>query len=166
MEQQQTWRRRRGFSPFPTRRDRLLTREEMDLEPPVERLQPWSLLALAQGTYYVAAGALPLVHPRWFAKAGAPKLLTKALGACCVNVGAHLIRAALRGGRPRRDERGLALRMAATFAAFELQSVCRRRVRLVSLVDGAVQLGFIALWGATAIAERRALGRPPVAAHA
>src|SRR5262249_40162857 len=106
------WRRRRGFSPFPTRRDRLLTREEMDLEPPVERLQPWSLLALAQGTYYVAAGALPLVHPRWFAKAGAPKLLTKALGACCVNVGAHLIRAALRGGRPRRDERGLALRMA------------------------------------------------------
>jgi len=157
---------RRGFSPFPTRTDRLRSREGLDLEPPVERLQPWSLLALAQGTYYVVVGAWPLVHPRSFAKVAAPRQLTKALGACCVNVGAHLIRAALRGGRPRRDERGLALRMAATFAAFDFQSACRRRNRSVPLVDALFQLGFIALWGATAVAERRALGRPPVAAHA
>ena len=142
------------------------SREEMDLEPPVEHLQPWSLVALAQGSYYVALGAWPLVHPRSFAKVAVPKQLTKALGACCVNVGAHLIRAALRGGRPRRDERGLALRMAATFVAFDFQSACRRRNRSLSLVDALLQLGFVALWGATALAERRALRRPPVAAHA
>src|SRR5690349_6443595 len=112
MEQQQTWRARRGFSALPTRGDDQRSRDEMDLEPPVERLQPWSLAALVQGTYYLLAGAWPLLRPRSLERVAAPEQLTKAVGACWLNVGAHLIREALRGGRPRRDERGLALRMA------------------------------------------------------
>jgi len=169
MEPQQTRRGRRGFPPFRARGDRLESREEPDLEPPVERLQPWSLVALAQGAYYVLLGAWPLVHRRSFAKATGPEAerwLTKGVGACWLHVGIHLICAGLRRGRPRRDERGLALRTAATIAAFDFHAARRRRISRISLADGLLQLGFIALWGAAAIAERRSLRRPPVAAHA
>ncbi len=88
-------------------------------------------------------------------------------GACWLNVGLHLMQVALRGGRPRRDERGLALRMAATFAAFDFYNAgLRRRISAIYLVNGFIQLGFIALWGAAGIAEEQASRRPPIAAHA
>lgn len=145
-------------------------REEEVREPPVERLQPWSILALAQGAYYALVGAWPLVHLRSFEKVTGPTLeewFIKGVGACSLNVGLHLMQAGLRGGRPRRDERGLALRMAATFAAVDFHYAgLRRRISPVYLIDGFVQLGFIALWGAARIAEERAARRPPIAAHA
>ena len=63
--------------------------------------------------------------------------------------------------------RGLAVRMALTFAAFDFYYAgLRRRISPVYPVNGSVQLCFAALWGAEKIAERRALQRPPVAAHA
>jgi hypothetical protein len=158
------------FSPPRAHRDAVRSREEVDFEPPVERLQPWSMVALAQGVYYSLMGAWPLVHPRSFEKLTGPKpagWLTRGVGACWLNVGIHLIRAGLRGGRPRRDERGLALRMAATFAAFDFHCAgLRRRVSPAWMINGLIQLGFIALWGATGIAEQKALRRPPIAAHA
>jgi hypothetical protein len=75
--------------------------------------------------------------------------------------------AGLRGGRPRRDVRGLAVRMAASFAALDFHYAGpRRRISPIYLVNGFIQLGFIALWGAASIAEKRAALRPPLAAHA
>jgi hypothetical protein len=166
-------RRRRFFGlfrSFQERRDPVRLREEEVREPPVERLQPWSMVAVAQGAYFALVGAWPLVHLRSFEKVTGPKLepwLTKGVGACWLNVGIHLIQAGLRGGRPRRDERGLALRMAATFAAFDFHYAGRRRrISPIHLVNGFIQLGFIALWGAASIAEAQASRRPPVAAHA
>jgi hypothetical protein len=167
-ELQQTQRACRGLSRYRARRDEMRQREELDLGPPVERLQPWSLVALAQGGYLALMGAWPLLHLRSFEKMTGRKRdgrLTQVVGACWLNVGIHLIRTAVRGGRPRRDERGLALRMAATFAACDFHYASRGR-RISHLVDGFVQLGFLALWGVTSIAERRALRRPPIAAHA
>src|SRR3982751_6628164 len=79
--------------------------EGVKLEPPVERLPPWSKLAIAQGAYYVAMGAWPVVHLRSFAEVTGPKpegWLAKAVGACWVNVGLHLMQAGLRRGRARR----------------------------------------------------------------
>jgi hypothetical protein len=171
VEPRKTERPRRGFfSALRARREAARSREDASLEPPVERLQPWSKVALAQGVYYAVAGAWPLLHLRSFEKVTGPKLeewLTKGVGACWVNVGIHLIQAGLRGGRPRRDERGLALGMAATFAAFDFHYAgLRRRISPVYLVNGFIQLGFIALWAATSIAEDRASRRPPLAAHA
>ena len=145
-------------------------REEEVREPPVERLQPWSIVALAQGAYYALVGTWPLVHRRSFEKVTGPKLeewLSKGVGACWLNVGLHLMQAGLRGGRPRRDERGLAVRTAATFAALDLfYAGLRRRISPVYLVDGIIQLGFIAFWSAASLAEKRASRRPPIAAHA
>ena len=150
--------------------EELRSRAGARLEPPVERLQAWSLLAIAHGACFTALGVWPLVHLRSFEKVTGPKLegwLTKGVGACWLNVVLHLMQAGLRGGRARRDVRGLAVRMALTFAAFDFYYAgLRRRISPVYLVNGSVQLCFAALWGAEKIAERRALQRPPVAAHA
>jgi hypothetical protein len=158
------------WSSLRDRRERMRSRDLEDLEPPVERLQPWSMLALAQGIYYAAAGAWPLLHLRSFEKVTGPKLeewLTKGVGACWLNVGIELIQAGLRGGHVRRDVRALAVRMAVTFAAFDFHYAGRRRrISPVYLINGFVQLAFVVLWGAARLAEQRALQRPPVAAHA
>ena len=140
------------------------------LEPPVERLQPWSVLAIGQGAFFAALGAWPLVHLRSFAKVTGPKpegWLAKAVGASWVNVGLHLMQAGLRGGRARRDVRGLGIRMALTFAAFDLYYAgLRRRISPVYLLTAIANLGCVALWGVEKIADERASRRPPVAAHA
>jgi len=166
MELQRARKSRKG----PDDAEELRSRAGAKLEPPVERLQPWSLLAIAHGACFAALGAWPLVHLRSFEKVTGPKLegwLTKGVGACWLNVGLHLMQAGLRGGRARRDVRGLGVRMALTFAAFDFYYAgLRRRISPVYLANGFVQLCFAALWGAEKVAERRALQRPPVAAHA
>ena len=158
------------FAALRDRRDAMNSDEEAVLAPAADRLQPWSLLAIAQGAYFAAFGAWPLLHFRSFEKATGPKpeqWLTKGIGACWLNVGIHLIQAGLRGGRSRRDVRGLAVRMAMTFAAFDFHSAgLRRRISPVSLVNGFVQVAFAAMWEAERLAEARAERRPPMAAHA
>ena len=141
-----------------------------DLGPAVERLQPWSKLALAHGAYLVFIGAWPLLHLKSFAKVTGPKpegWLAKAVGACLANVGIQLIGSALRGGHVRREVRSLAVRMAMTFAAFDFYYAgVRRRISPVYLGNGAAQLLFAMLWAAERVGETRELRRPPVAAHA
>jgi hypothetical protein len=165
--------RKRFFGLLPSsreRRDPVRLREEEVLDPPVERLPAWSMLALAQGVYYAAFGAWPLVHLKSFETVTGPKReewLTKGVGACWLNVGLHLIEAGRHGGRVRRDVRALAIRMAATFAAFDFHYAGRRRrISPLYLINGFVQLGFVALWGFEKVAEERAQHRPPMAAHA
>jgi len=144
--------------------------DEEDFGPAVERLQPWSKLALAHGAYLVFIGGWPLLHLKSFEKVTGPKReewLTKGVGACLANVGIQLIQSALRGGRVRREVRSLAVRMAMTFAAFDFYYAgVRRRISPVYLVNGAAQLFFAALWGAERLAETRERRRPPIAAHA
>ena len=144
--------------------------EEAVLGPAVDRLQPWSLLAIAHGAYFAALGAWPLLHFRSFEKVTGPKpeeWLTKGVAACWLNVGIHLVQAGLRGGRSRREVRGLAVRMAMTFAAFDFHYAGRRRrISPVYLVNGFAQVAFATLWGAERLAEARAERRPPMAAHA
>jgi len=139
-------------------------------DPAIERLQPWSKLALAHGGYLVFIGVWPLLHLRSFAKVTGPKpegWLTKAVGACLANVGIELIQAAVRGGRVRRGVRSLAVRSAMTFAAFDFYYAgLRRRISPVYLGNGAIQLLFAALWEWDHLRERRQLDRPPPAAYA
>jgi hypothetical protein len=141
-----------------------------DFSPAVERLQPWSKLALAHGAYLVFIGAWPLLHLKSFAKVTGPKpegWLTKAIGATFANIGIQLIQSALRGGKVRREVRSLAVRQAMTLAAFDFYYAgVRRRISPVYLGNGLVQLGFAVLWGAERLAENGELRRPPVAAHA
>jgi len=166
-------RRRRFFGLFPSsreRRDPVRLREEDVLEPAAARLPAWSMLALAQGAYFAVVGAWPLVHLRSFEMVTGPKLEewpTKGVGACWLNVGIHLIEAGRHGGRVRRDVRALAVRMAASFALFDFHYAGRRRrISPVYLINGFIQLGFVALWGLEKLAEDRAQKRPPIAAHA
>lgn len=166
-------RRRRFFGLLPwtrERRDPVRLREHDLLEPAADRLPPWSMLALAQGAYYAVMGAWPLLHVRSFEVVRGPKLeewLTKGVGACWLNVGIHLVETSRHGGRVRRDLRALAVRMAATFAAFDFHSAGRRRrISPACLINGFIQLGFVALWGLEKLADERAQMRPPIAAHA
>jgi hypothetical protein len=139
-------------------------------DPAVERLQPWSKLALAHGAYLVFIGGWPLLHLPSFAKVTGPKpegWLAKAVGACLANVGIDLIQAAVRGGRVRREVRSLAVRMAMTFAAFDFYYAgVRRRISPVYLGNGAMQLLFAGLWELDHLRERQQMRRPPLAAHA
>jgi hypothetical protein len=141
-----------------------------DFGPAVERLQPWSKLALAHGAYLLFLGGWPLLHPKSFAKVTGSereRWLTKAIGATFANIGLTLIQSALRRGHVRREVRSLAVRTAMTLAAFDFYSAgARRRNSHASLANGAVHLGFAVLWGAERLAERCELRRPPVAAHA
>ncbi|HWC73478.1 MAG TPA: hypothetical protein VG454_06035 [Gemmatimonadales bacterium] len=137
-----------------------------DFGPAVERLQPWSKLALAHGVYLVLVGGWPLLRRRSFLDVDGRKRegwLGKALGACLANVGIQLIESALHGGRVRREVRSLAVRTAMTFAALDFHHA---RISPVYLANGAAQLMFAILWGAEHMAEARELRRPPVAAHA
>ena len=165
------WRRFFGLLPSSReRRDPVRLREQDVLLPAAARLPAWSLLALAQGAYYAVMGAWPLVHLRSFEVVTGPKLeewLTKGVGASWLNVGIHLIETSRHGGRVRRDVRALAVRMAATFALFDFHYAGRRRrISPVYLINGFIQLGFVALWGLEKLADERAQKRPPIAAHA
>jgi hypothetical protein len=144
--------------------------DEQDFRPAVERLQPWSKLALAHGAYLMFIGGWPLLHLRSFAKVTGPKpegWLAKAVGACLANVGIALVQSALRGGRVRREMRSLAVRMAMTFAAFDFYyGGLRRRISPVYLANGGAQLLFAILWEVDRVRESREMGRPPPAAHA
>jgi hypothetical protein len=144
--------------------------EVPDFGPAVERLQPWSKLALAHGAYLLVTGAWPLIHFKSFEKATGPRpeaWLTKGLGASLANVGIALIQSALRGGRVRREVRSLAVRMGITLAAVDFYYAgVRRRTSPAYLANGAIQLLFAMLWGVERLGETRELRRPPVAAHA
>ncbi len=134
-----------------------------------ERRPPAARLALAHGAYLLFSGGWPLVSLRTFAKVTGPKpegWLTKGVGACLANMGVALAAAGARG-KVSRELRMLGIGVGLSFAAMDFYYAgVRLRISPVYLLNGAAQLAFAALWGATEVQESREIGRPPEAAFA
>jgi hypothetical protein len=140
-------------------------------KPPPARMRrpPAARVAVVQGVYYLAAGLWPVLGLKSFMLATGPKLegwLAKGVGACMANIGVALAAAGARG-KVARELRLLGVGTALSFAAMDFwYAGVRRRISRVYLVNGVVQLGFVAAWGFAAWRENRDAHRLPEAAFA
>lgn len=111
-------------------------------------------LAGAQGAYYAAAGAWPLVHMRSFEAVTGPKLegwLVRTVAVLVLAIGGALAAAAARR-RVTPELRLLGASTAAGLAAVEAWYAGRRRISPIYLADAVVEVALASAWAA--------LGRP------
>ncbi len=114
------------------------------------------VVSLAQGLFYAATGAWPLVDAGSFQKVTGPKTdlwLVKTVGALVAVVGGALTLA----GARRRTTPELALvgaGCAAALAAVDAVYVAKRRISPVYLLDAAAEVALVAAWGAALRGER------------
>jgi hypothetical protein len=114
-----------------------------------------SALAAAQGGYYLVTGAAPLVSMRAFEAVTGPKRddwLVKTVGLLAIGFGAVLARDAAR----RRPDATVGIAGALPFAAASLWYGGTGRISRIYLLDGALELAFVAAW---LLESRRAPGR-------
>jgi len=139
--------------------------------PPPARVRrpPAARVAIAQGVYYLAVGLWPVLDLKTFMFATGPKLegwLPKGVGACMANIGAAMAAAGARG-KVARELRLLGTTTALSFAPTHFwYAGIRRRISRVYLVNGTIQLGFVAAWAFAAWRENRDAHRLPEAAFA
>lgn len=105
-------------------------------------------LAQAQGAYYFASGAWPLLAPRSFQFVTGPKFefwLVETVGLTLVIVGAVLLLA----GRARRVTREIALLgagLAAALGSIDIWCVLEPHTTRAYWIDAAVQFGLLGTW--------------------
>jgi hypothetical protein len=122
-----------------------------------------SVIALAQGAYYVASGVWPLLHMRSFEAVTGPKVdrwLVKTVGLLVATTGGALL-ASARGGLGR-DVALLGLGSAAALAAVDVTYVAKRRIPPVYLLDAVPEVLIAVAW-ALAWPARRADRQGPLA---
>jgi hypothetical protein len=111
---------------------------------------------LTQSTYYVATGLLPFVSRRAFEAVTGRKRewwLVQTVGALVTVVGGTLASATARR-RVTPETLALAAGSAASLAALDVIYVARRRIRVVYLLDAALEAGLLA-----SIIRARAAGK-------
>ncbi|HKG56574.1 MAG TPA: hypothetical protein VKA85_04960 [Candidatus Limnocylindrales bacterium] len=114
------------------------------------------LVALAQGTYYLASGLWPIVSIRTFEKVTGPKVddwLVKTVGALAAAIGCVLVVRAASSDAPPDPLLGTA--SAAAFAAVDVNYVARRRISPIYLADAVAEVALIAGWVAARGRSRR-----------
>jgi hypothetical protein len=117
-----------------------------------------SRLAAAQGLFNLVTGLWPLLHYRSFEAVTGPKA-DKWLVKCVGGLGAAAGYAQLRAGASdegRAAARRIGTGTAATFAAVDLVYGGTGRISRVYLLDAAVELAWLAAWGAVSARFRRA----------
>jgi hypothetical protein len=123
------------------------------------RRKGWSAprwLALLQGSFYLLTGLWPIVHLPSFERVSGPKQddwLVKTVGALITVIGAALLRAGV-ASQHRREAELLAVGSAGALAAVDMIYVAQRRISPIYLLDAAVELAFIAGWGAERMRAR------------
>jgi hypothetical protein len=114
----------------------------------MQRLSESAVLR-AQGTYYVATGALPFVSRRAFEATTGPKRewwLVQTVGALVTVAGGALLSAAHQQ-RVTPELLWVAAGSAASLAAIDLVYVAKRRIAPMYLLDAAAELAILgALW--------------------
>jgi hypothetical protein len=104
-----------------------------------------STLARAQAAYYLLTGAAPLISMRAFEAITGPKRddwLVKTVGMLAIGFGAVLARDAARG----RPDATVGIAGALPFAVASLWYGGTHRISRLYLLDGALELGFVAAW--------------------
>lgn len=117
------------------------------------RMSP-TIMARAQGAFYIATGIWPLIHLKSFEAITGPKpegWLVKTVG-CLISVIGGGIFAAARGKRITPEIRAIAMGSAASLALVDVIYVAKRRISPVYLLDAMAELGLISGW---VLAERR-----------
>jgi len=115
------------------------------------------ILALAQGLYYVATGAWPLVSIRTFEAVTGPKVdrwLVKTVGVLVGVIGLALL-LGRRQRRPSADRTLLAAGSAGALATIDTVYAVRGRISKIYLLDLLPELVFVVTWVATAWRDRR-----------
>jgi hypothetical protein len=105
-------------------------------------------LAAAQGAFYVATGAWPLVSMASFEAVTGPKRdhwLVNTVGVLVGVIGVTLI-ASARTEEPAPEIKGLAAGAALALAAVDIFYVSQRTIAKVYLVDAAAELALVAAW--------------------
>lgn len=121
-------------------------------------------VALAQGTFFVATGAWPLLHMPSFEALTGPKIdrwLVKTVGVLVTVTGAAIASAGLRR-RITPETRLLAMASSLGLAAIDVAYARRRRISRVYLLDAAAEAGLVAAW--LTAASRQPHGLEPNAA--
>lgn len=142
--------RRGGPSPSPQgrgRRGRLFPAGK-ELRPHLAGMERGRATGFAQGTYYAAAGAWPLLHLRSFEAVSGPKRdewLVKTVGSLALAIGATMLGASRqRGSEPFL--RLLGTSSALAFAAIDVWYVARRTISPVYLLDAAAEIALVFAW--------------------
>jgi len=105
-------------------------------------------VALAQGTFFVATGAWPLLHMPSFEALTGPKIdrwLVKTVGVLVTVTGAAIASAGVRR-RITPETRLLAMASSLGLAAIDVAYARRRRISRVYLLDAAAEAGLVAAW--------------------
>jgi hypothetical protein len=119
-------------------------------------------VAIAQGAYYTAAGAWPIVSYRSFELVTGPKRepwLVKMVGLLAAAIGASLCSSVVNGSADR--QRTLGISSALAFAIVDVWYAVRGRIRPIYLADAGVEAGIIAAWVVSAAREESRRERPP-----
>lgn len=105
------------------------------------------LVAVCQGSYYVASGVWPLLHMRSFEFVTGPKTdrwLVRTVGVLVAVIGAVQLRAARR--EPDEEIRLLSIGSALGLAAIDVVYWRRGTISTVYLLDAAAELAIVAGW--------------------
>jgi hypothetical protein len=106
----------------------------------------------AQGVYYIASGAFPLVSMRLFERVTGRKTdrwLVQMVGLLAMSIGVSLL-AGARKKKVRRPTLTLAVTSALSFAAIDIGHAARRRISPIYLADAAAELLIITLLACSA----------------
>jgi hypothetical protein len=113
-------------------------------------------VAIAQGAFYMATGAWPLLNMPSFEAVTGPKTdrwLVKTVGALVAVSGAAMTSAGLRG-RITPETRLLAMASSLALAVVDIVYARKRRISRIYLLDAAAEIGLVIAW-------LTAMGRQP-----
>jgi hypothetical protein len=112
-------------------------------------------LGLLQAAYFVLTGVWPLVHMRSFLKVTGPKTdlwLVKTVGLLVTVIGLA-IAASVTAGTTLIPLSILAIGSAAALAIIDVVYVTRRTIARIYLLDAAVEIILIGVWGALLMSQ-------------
>lgn len=116
------------------------------------------VIAAAHAGYYLFGGAWPLLSMRTFLRVTGRKRelwLVRTIAGLLLVIGA-LLGDGARRGEPSEELARLGAGSGAVFAAIDVwYGLVRRRIPLVYVLDGAIQLAFAAAWARTVRHARR-----------
>lgn len=115
---------------------------------PRNRDNKLTVVAVAQGGFYVLTGLWPLVSLKTFEKVTGPKgdhWLVKTVGVLVTVAGTALLLAGVRR-RVGAEAVVLAVGSAAGLSAIDLTYVLRRRVSPIYILDAVTEIGLIGAW--------------------
>lgn len=106
----------------------------------------------AQGAYYVASGALPLISMRAFERITGPKVdrwLVQMVALLAISIGVSLLTGTQKK-RVKRPTITLCVMSALSFAGIDIVHVARKRIPAIYLADAAAELTILTLLACSA----------------